>query len=193
MTNQNLIILSALFIAVLIIFLNWKVARTLWLEWRTRRCLSQVGIKQHRNVKCADGLDGEFTLDRLIMLPNAIVLINFKRYSGNIYCSDRIPEWTQVVEQKSFKFENPLFDLENQLTAIRHLLPDVTIKGYLFFDHTARFPKGHPETVLHPDNIPSEFLGINCAEPVPAIISAWKSLTEMPVNNSSTRQQQLKT
>ncbi|MCP3689721.1 MAG: NERD domain-containing protein [Gammaproteobacteria bacterium] len=193
MTSQNLIILSALFIAGLIILLNWKSARTLWLEWRTQRCLSQIGIKQQRNVICSDGLDGEFTLDRLIMLPNAIVLINFKRYSGHIYCADRIAEWTQVVEKKSFKFQNPLFDLENQLTAVRQQSPDVHIKGYLFFDHTASFPKGHPESVLHPDNIPSEFLRLNCAEPKPAIISAWESLTELSANSSSSRPQHLKT
>ncbi|MCP4488898.1 MAG: NERD domain-containing protein [Gammaproteobacteria bacterium] len=192
-TSQNLLILSALFVGVSIILLNRKSARILWLEWRTRRCLNQIGIKQRSNVLCCDGIDGEFILDRLVMLPNAILLINFKRYSGNIYCSDRIAEWTQVVEQKSFKFENPLFDLENQLTAIRTQIPDVSIKGYLFFDHTAQFPKGHPETVLHPDNIPSEYLRINCTEPKPAIVSAWESLIELPSNNGSNRPQRLKT
>ncbi|MCP4187769.1 MAG: NERD domain-containing protein [Gammaproteobacteria bacterium] len=193
MTNQNWIIFSALFISVLIFLLNWKAVRVLWLQWGTRRCLNQIGIKQRRNVICADGLDGEFILDRLVMLPNAILLINFKRYPGNIYCADRISEWTQVVEQKSFKFANPLFDLENHLTAIRHQIPNIPIYGYLFFDHTAQFPKGHPEAVLRPDNIPSEFLSMNCSEPDQAILSAWEFLSELPINNGSSRQQRLKT
>ena len=193
MTNQNLIIFSALFLIVLLALLNWKNIRRTWLEWRTRRRLNQIGLKQRRNIVCPDGLDGEFILDRLIMLPNAILLLSAKRYPGNIYCAERISEWTQVIGQKSYKFENPLFDLENQLTALRHIIPNVRINGYLFFDHTARFPKGHPEILLHPDNIPEEFLQVNCAEPQQAILTAWESLTELPMNSSSNSPLRLKT
>jgi len=193
MTNQNLIILSALFIIVLLALLNWKNIRRFWQEWRTRRCLNQIGIKQRRNIVCPDGLDGEFVLDRLIMLPNAILLVSFKRYPGNIYCAERISEWTQVIDQKSYKFENPLFDLENQLSALRQIIPNIPVNGYLFFDHTANFPKGHPETVLHPNNIPEEFLQVNCAEPQQAILTAWENLNELPVNNGTSRPLRLKT
>ena len=193
MTTQNLIVLIALFLIVLLALLNWKNIRHFWFEWRTRCCLNQIGIKQRRDIICPDGLDGEFVLDRLIMLPNAILLISTKRYPGNIYCAERISEWTQVIGQKSYKFENPLFDLEYQLTALRHMIPNVRVTGYLFFDHTANFPKGHPETVLHPGNIPDEYLQASCTEPEQAILSAWESLAELPVNNGPSRPLRLKT
>jgi len=193
MTNQNLILLIALFLIILLAVLNWKNSRRFWFEWRTRRCLNQIGIKQLRNIICPDGLDGEFVLDRLVMLPNAILLISTKRYPGNIYCAERISEWTQVIGQKSYKFENPLFDLENQLTTLRHMIPNVRIIGYLFFDHTAGFPKGHPEVVLHPDNIPEKFLQASCAEPEQAILAAWESLSVLPLDNGSSRPLRLKT
>ncbi len=193
MTNQDLILLIALFFIVLLALLNWKNIRRFWLEWRTQRCLNQIGIKQHRNIICPDGLDGEFILDCLVMLPDTILLISTKRYPGNIYCAERISEWTQVIEQKSYKFENPLFDLENQLTALRHMIPNVHVTGYLFFDHTARFPKGHPDRVLIPDSIPDEFLQTSYAEPDLAILTAWESLAELPVDNGSSRPLRLKT
>lgn len=191
--NQQLIMISVLLLVVLLILLNWKNLRRAWMGWRTHRCLNSIGIKQRRNIVCSDGLDGEFILDRLVMLPNALLLISFKRYSGNIYCSERISEWTQVIEQKSYKFENPLFDLNHQLTTLRQLVPDVAIMGYLFFDHSAHFPKGHPDSVLHPHNIPEEFLRANCTEPGPAILKSWEVLSELPVSHDGSRSTGLNT
>ena len=85
------------------------------------------------------------------------MVIAYKPYVGNIYCAERIAEWTQVIGQKSFKFENPLFELDNQLTALTLALGNVPLKGYLFFSHSAVFPKGHPDSVLQPDSIPRAF------------------------------------
>ncbi|MDH5354078.1 MAG: NERD domain-containing protein [Gammaproteobacteria bacterium] len=191
--DQHLVMFSVLFFVVLLMLLNWKKLHRAWREWGTYRCLNRIGIKQRRNVICPDGLDGEFILDRLVMLPNALLLINFKRYSGNIYCAERISEWTQVVEQKSYKFENPLFDLNHQLTTLRQIVPESKIDGYLFFDHSAQFPKGHPDSILHPHNIPKEFLRENCAEPEPAVLKSWELLSELPVSNQGSRASGLKT
>lgn len=193
MQNQQLVMFSVLLLVALLILLNWKSLRRAWMEWRTHRCLNRIGIKQRGNIVCPDELDGEFILDRLVMLPNALLLISFKRYPGNIYCAERISEWTQVVEQKSYKFQNPLFDLDHQLTTLRQLAPDVTIKGYLFFDHSAHFPKGHPDSVLHPHNIPEEFLRDNCSEPEPAVLKSWEILSKLPANNAGSRSAGLKT
>ncbi len=66
--------------------------------------LDQIGIKQIKNVVFSDGLDGEFEINRLVMLHDSILLIAFRPYSGNIYCASSISEWTQVLDQKSFKF-----------------------------------------------------------------------------------------
>ena len=160
----------------IILIINWRKLRYQWLEWSTRRCLNQIGIKQIKNVTWPDGLDGNFKIDRIAMLHNSILLLAFKPYSGNIYCADSIAEWTQVIGQKSYKFTNPLFELENQVTAIQSLIPNVPIRGALFFDHSARFPKGHPDKVLNPDNIPEFMLRLKCPEPTSGILESWESL-----------------
>ncbi len=160
----------------LILFINRRRLLTRWREWRIQRCLGRIGSEQIRNLVCADGLDGYYRIDRLALTRDAILLIGYKPFGGNIYCAERISEWTQVIEQKSFKFQNPLFELENQVAALRLLIDNAPLHGYLFFNQSAHFPKGHPESVLQPDTIPEQFLAENC-EPVNAnILGVWKLL-----------------
>jgi hypothetical protein len=180
--TSNLALPVALTVLVIIMILirNWRKLRHHWFEWSTRRCLNQIGIRQIKNFIYFDEIDGHFKIDRLVKLHDSILLIAFKPYSGNIYCADSIPEWTQVVGQKSFKFVNPLFELENQVTAMKNLIPNVPVRGVLFFDHCARFPKGHPEQVVNPDIIPDYFMRSLCPEPSTAIEKAWDMLIRLP-------------
>ena len=175
-----LLVALALLVFIMILIINWRKLRHHWLEWGTRRCLNRIGINQIKNFVCFDGFDGSFKIDRLVMLHDSILLIAFKPYSGNIYCADSIPEWAQVVGQKSFKFANPLFELENQVTAIKHLIPNVLVRAVLFFDYSARFPKGHPDQVLNPDNIPENFIRSLCPEPRNEIQKSWEILLKSP-------------
>lgn len=150
-----------------------------WQSWRTSRLLNSLGLQQICDLPCPDGLDGEFKLERLVMLPDEIVLVVYKRYPGYIYCAEKISQWTQVLAQKSYKFENPLFELEHQMTALAGLIPDTPIRGYLFFDHSAFFPKGCPDVVLSPSNIPDKFTRRDDTIVEHKITAAWDVLTQM--------------
>jgi len=164
------------FAVALILFINRKRLRVAFREWRIQRRLSRIGSEQIRQLLCDDGLDGHYRIDRLALTPNAILLIAYRPYVGNIYCADSISEWTQVIGQKSFKFENPLFEIENQLTSLRLLVGNVPVRGYLFFNYSAEFPKGHPASVLTPDNIPQDFLNSDIDSVTPEIRAAWELL-----------------
>jgi len=161
---------------VLFLFVNRKRIRVRIGEWRIQRCLNRIGSEQIRNLICADGLDGYYRIDRLALIRDAILLIRYKPYGGNIYCAERISEWTQVIGQKSFKFANPLFELDNQMTSLRLLIDNAPLHGYLFFSHSALFPKGHPESVLNPETVPERFLPENCEPINPEIQAAWNLL-----------------
>ena len=169
-------IVLAVLALLLVLFVNRRRIGLRWDEWRIERCLRRIGSEQIRDFVCADGLDGYYRIDRLALTPGAILLISYKSFGGNIYCAERISEWTQVVGQKSYKFENPLFEVENQVTALRLLIGNVPLRGYLFFNHSAHFPKGHPESVLTPGNLPEALLAENCAAPNADIQAAWDSL-----------------
>ncbi|MDH3631015.1 MAG: NERD domain-containing protein [Gammaproteobacteria bacterium] len=161
---------------VLVLLVNRKRLLVKIREWRIQRSLRRIGCDQIRNLVCSDGLDGYFKLDRLALTPDAIVLISYKLYGGNIYCAEHISEWTQLVGQKSYKFVNPLFELENQLTALKLLTGNAHLEGFLFFNNSAKFPKGHPDRVLHPENIPERLNAADCDNVKPELTAAWKLL-----------------
>ena len=157
--QSEMVAIGTIVMAVGLIFvLNRKRLMAAFREWRIQRSLNQIGSEQIRNLVCADGLEGYYHIDRLALTRDAILLISYKPYGGNIYCAEKISQWTQVVGQKSFKFENPLFELENQLTALRLLTGNVPMQGYLIFNNRALFPKGHPTNVMRPDDIPTSLL-----------------------------------
>ncbi len=163
----------------LILTINRKPLLLRYRQGRIQTILDRIGAEQIRHMACPDGLDGYYDIDRLVLCKDAILLIVHKTYGGNIYCAEHISEWTQVVGQKSFKFENPLFELENQLTSLRQLIDLASLSGFLFFDHSAVFPKGHPQRVLHPGNIPEQLLGIDYNAVNPEIRATWELLKTM--------------
>jgi len=164
---------------VMIAIINAKKLRLAVGSWRKRRVLNRIGIKQKQNLIYSDQLDGSFRVDRLILLKDSILLMSLKQYSGNIYCDEKITEWTQVIDQRSHKFHNPLFELEYQISTLQAIVPGITVKGALFFDDTASFPKGHPKSVLQQGNIPDNYLTpleeIDAAYPV---LKAWETLVK---------------
>ena len=167
------IVLAAL---ALILYLNRKSLLLRWRDWQLRRQLDRIGSEQIRRLQCDDGLDGLHEIDRLAMLDDAILIVSCKPFRGNIYCAEQIEEWTQVIGQKSFKFANPLFELEHQITSLRLIVGNVPLRGCLLFGQGAAFPKGHPDSVLHPDKLPPEILAANNLNPQPEIAAAWASL-----------------
>lgn len=189
------------FVAVAIIacalgLIGWinRKRLSIWLrEWRIQRCLNSIGSEQIRNLVCPDGLDGHYQLDRLALTNDAVVLIIYKAFGGNIFCAEQISEWTQVVGQKSYKFDNPLFELENQLTALRLLMGNIPLQGYLIFNRGARFPKGHPHKILHEDSIPEQLQALHCGQPTADVLAAWEMLKSLPREASSDEGLRVKT
>lgn len=175
--QSELIAVAIVVVALLLILhLNRHKLQVRFREWRTRRCLNRIGIEQIHDFVCPDGLDGHYNIERLALTPNAILLINYKPFVGNIYCAERISEWTQVVGQKSFKFANPLFELENQMTALKLAVGGVPLTGYLLFSHSAVFPKGHPAAVLQPHSVPEQLIHHHGQPVKDDVQAAWDHL-----------------
>ena len=178
--EPNLVV--AILVAVtilLLVALNGRRLMSAWREWRIRRLLDGIGHEQIRNLHCPDGLDGHHLIERLALASDSILVIAYKRFSGNIYCAQQIDEWTQMIGQKSFKFPNPLFELEYQLTSLRAESGSDRIEGFIFFDAGAAFPKGHPEHVWHPGNIPPSLLREHCPPANAEIQAAWERLKSL--------------
>jgi len=151
-----------------------------WLDLKTRWRLGRLGHGQLSKLHCPDGLGYHFVIDRIILRHDGITLLRQLNYSGKIFCADDIDDWTQMLGRKSYRFKNPIYELECQVKAVADCLPGVDVDGYLFFDHQASFPKGHPDRVIHLNNIP-KILERNKQHKINAVVkSAWGKLKTMP-------------
>jgi hypothetical protein len=173
---QIALILAAL---VIVILLNRRKIKHSWLNFKTRYCLNHLGVKQKSNIQWPDGLGHYFTIDRLILRHDGISLLVYKQYPGKIFCADHIDDWTQMLGKKSYRFKNPLADLDYQIKAVSACIPDVPVNGFLFFDHLAEFPKGHPDRIIHPKKIPEELKRSKKQQVDTSVMSAWKKLLTM--------------
>lgn len=170
-----------LFSLMTVIFLNRKKLKQYWMNFKTNRKLNSLGIKQIKNIQWSDGLDHYFTIDRLIMHKDGISLLMNKCYPGKIFCADNIDEWTQMCGQKSYKFKNPLSELEYQVKTLSNSIPNVHVNGFIFFDHMSEFPKGHPERVIHFSKIPSQLVSDKKDLAEKNITEAWGKILEMKI------------
>jgi hypothetical protein len=174
-----LLIISALLLVAVVIFLNRQKIKYAWLNFKTRYRLNRLGFEQKVNFQWPDGLGHHFTIDRLILCQDGITLLAYKQYPGKIFCADNIDDWTQMLGQKSYRFKNPLSDLDDQIKAISANIPDVPVSGFLFFDHLAEFPKGHPDRVIYLESIPAELTPGKDQDVKASVMSAWTQLTRV--------------
>ena len=81
-----------------------------------------------------------------------------------------------MIGQKSYRFKNPLHELDYQIKAISASIPNVPVNGFLFFHHLAAFPKGHPERVIYLENIPAELIRDKKKPVETSVDAAWSDL-----------------
>ncbi len=179
-TGQDLLlVISVLLLVAGVVFLNRQRIKYTWLNFKTRYSLNRLGFEQKVNFQWPDGMGHHFTIDRLILRQDGISLLAYKQYPGKIFCADNIDDWTQMLGQKSYRFKNPLSDLDDQIKAISANIPDVPVNGFLFFDHLAEFPKGHPDRVIYLENIPAELKPGKDQDVKASVMSAWTQLTRV--------------
>ncbi len=108
----------------------------------------KLGVATLRNIVISDGMDGRVMIENVVLTPGGIYILPIKRYCGIIFAADNMDTWTQVVGKRSYKFPNPLPELDTYVIAIRNLLPDVNVSGSILVTHDAEFPKGKPQRVV---------------------------------------------
>lgn len=142
------------------------------------RSLRNLGRESLHGVLLADGIDGEIYLEHLILTPASILAIRVKRYQGVIFAADNIEFWTQVTGNKSYKFENPLRQLENDLQVIKMHAGDVKVECKALFVKGSRFPKGKPDKIISIEELNLLKRDFKAEEIPAALYTAWKRLAE---------------
>ncbi|MDH5369234.1 MAG: NERD domain-containing protein [Gammaproteobacteria bacterium] len=179
-------------------FLTWTIAglivilglllQSVWIkeyvcEWQLNHLLKNIGSETMHNVTIPDGMDGDIFIEYLILTPKKILLLGVKKYQGLIFAADKIDLWTQVLGNKSYKFDNPLRQLENDTVALNSIIENSKIEGKVLFINGSEFPKGKPDNVITISDV-KEWDEEQSSD-IPEFLHAdWKQLQKLAVNNN---------
>lgn len=130
----------------------------IWLLYRrfVRQSYSQIQIDQVlkpykqdelKNVTLPDGLGGLLEIEKIFLLDQGILILRDYPISGHLFGAEKIEQWTQIVDGRSYKFTNPLHHLEHARQAIRSLIPKMPVFCHVVFTADSNFPKGKPAAV----------------------------------------------
>lgn len=130
----------------------------IWLLYRrfVRKSPSQIQIEQVlkpykqdelKNVILPDGLGGLLEIEKIFLLEQGILILRDYPISGHLFGAEKIEQWTQIVDGRSYKFTNPLHHLEHARQAIRSLIPKMPVFCHVVFTADSNFPKGKPASV----------------------------------------------
>ena len=121
-------------------------------NWRQERLIKKVirrlGVRSMKNIHLPDGTGGEVTIEHLLLGRDAIIVVGVMRFEGLIFGSTHTDQWTQVINRRSYKFDNPDHYLQRQINAVRLIAPGATVSGWHLFCHGAKFPKDKPDNIL---------------------------------------------
>ena len=150
LNNNDL--LTAVLAAVIVVPVLLFLFRTQLKDWRQerniRKAIRRLGVWSIENIHLPDGTDGEVTIEHLLLGRDAILVVGVMRFEGQIFGSSHTDEWTQVINRRSYKFDNPDQYLQRQINAVRLIAPGARVSGWHLFGYGAKFPKDKPDRVL---------------------------------------------
>lgn len=170
-------------VAFLIILLGLALQKV-WIkesisEWKLNHLLRNIGIDSMRNVSIPDDIDGNIFIENLILMPDKILLLGVKKYRGLIFAAEKIDLWTQVIGNKSFKFENPLRQLERDALTLNSKIENTKVEEKVMFIKGSEFPKGKPDSVVEITEVKEWLNNKTNAEVSEELRTDWKRLSEL--------------
>ena len=187
-TMSDYLIVALVFsvIIAIILLLMWKTFRSKESHRYFPKIIRKISKYYMKNVVIPDAVEGSSFIDWLVLTPRGILIISQKPYKGMIFGAENISHWTQVVDRRSYTFDNPLRQLEVDLVTIKSLIPNVPVKGYVVFDRDSFFPKGKPKIVLTLNEIKQNISVFREGVISNELLEAWDKLSSQlkPGSNS---------
>ena len=116
-------VLATIIVMPVLLFLFRNQLRNWRQEHNIRKVIRRLGVRSMKNIHLPDGTGGEVTIAHLLLGRDAILVIGVMRFEGLIFGSPHTDQWTQVINRRSYKFENPDHYLQRQINAIRLITP----------------------------------------------------------------------
>lgn len=114
---------------------------------RLTRTMRRLGPKALRDVMIPDPVEGHVHADFLVLSAAGILVVDVKDYRGMLFGGENTDVWTQVVDGRSYKFDNPLYRNRAREAAVRALAPGAEVRSIVVFTDAGHFPRQRPNGV----------------------------------------------
>ena len=173
------VVVVALLVLLLLALVFAKPIRNGLDRFQVGRAIRRLGTDSMSNVVLSDGIDGHVFIEHLVLTPSKVLVVTVRRYPGAIFAAKNMDMWAQVTDGGSYKFPNPLHEIETATAAVKSHVPDTAVNGIILFGRDSTFPKGKPDGVMHISEItklPTPDRDTVIPEPVR---NAWQRLQEL--------------
>lgn len=150
--GENIVVIvvaAVLLLLLLLILIFSKPLRNVFERFRVSRAIKRLGTASMSNVVLSDGMDGHVYIEHLVLTPTQVLVVSVRRYPGAIFAAKNMDMWAQVTDGGSYKFPNPLHEIQTATAAVKNHLPDAPVNGIILFGRDSTFPKGKPDGVMH--------------------------------------------
>jgi len=171
---------AVVLLALLLVFLVLRRRRSRDPETRLRAVATAVLA----DFVIPDGDHGEIQIEFALLTEQGIVVLDLKDVEGHVFGSESMQDWTVIQPSRRFTFGNPQHALLDRVAAVKRIVPEIPVTGFVAFMDGARFTKGRPRYVVEFDELvrklekerqrPSE-------SPVTAFLPYWDRLREVAV------------
>jgi len=175
--NEFLIVWGIVLVLLLAgVLLSWPTLHSGYRDRRLQKKIRAVGADVLRQVVISDGLDGAVYLENLLLTPDGLLVLPVHRYQGVVFAADDIDNWTQVLGKRTYKFPNPLPQLQSEVLAVKNYAAQTPVEGRVVFTPGVEFPKGRPDKLLSMDELGALAEQNRAREVPPAYRQSWESL-----------------
>jgi hypothetical protein len=162
------------------VLLAWGV-----MIWRKRSAaqkmeatIDSIAYDVLRNVLIPNGMDGQITLQYLLLTERGLIVLDLLERPGAIFGGDQMVDWTSIGKKRRYTFRNPQHLLYDRLAAVKMLASNTPVDGRVVFTARSVFPKGKSTYVLGIDELTREFAIVdrNRGNVVAAFANVWNNV-----------------
>ncbi len=133
-----------------------------------------------RNVLIPNGMDGQITLQYLLLTERGLLVIDLLERPGSIFGGDQMVEWTSIGKKGRYTFRNPQHVLYDRIAALKMLAGNTPVEGRVVFTKRSEFPKGKSSYAMRVDELVTEFSVVdrNRGNVVAAFADVWQRVKQ---------------
>lgn len=186
---DSLLVESIILIALLLLLVIWLLVRLKTrrqsANYRIQKILKPHQLTEARQLTIPDGIGGLLEIEHLVLLKQGMLILHRFPLSGHLYGADKIDQWTQLVDGRSYKFANPLLHLLHVKQSLSLLAPKVPVFTHVVFTGQCNFPKGKPDEVSLLSTLEKDLDRIfdQAPLPEPALQKVWQSVLNIARHN----------